>query len=50
MSNSTVERCVNNILAMSSEDLLSMHNNTLKAYKEKFLSLDLEGILSEVLD
>lgn len=50
VSNSTVERCVNNILAMSSEDLLLMHNNTLKAYKEKFLSLDLEGILFEVLD
>lgn len=49
VASNTVDQCVNNILNVTPESLSEMHRNTLKAYKDKFLSLDLEGVLSEVL-
>lgn len=46
----SINQCVDNILKTTSESLAEMHRNTLKAYKDKFLSLDLGGILSEVIN
>lgn len=46
----TIDQCVDDILNTTPDRLEEMHQNTLKAYKDKFLSLDLGEVLSAVLD
>lgn len=49
VTSDTIDQCVGDLLNTTPDRLEKMHRNTLKAYKDKFLSLDLGEVLSEVL-
>lgn len=45
----TIKQCANNIADVTPSKLEEMHANCLKIYQEKFVSLNLDDVLSEVL-
>lgn len=50
VDNDSISRCVENILMTTPDKLEEMYKKCLKAYEDRFMSLDLGELLKEVLD